>query len=324
MSIDNINIAGRNSVGMPTEHATRPFRWLVKREMWEHDAVQLVPLAAAVIILIAMLLNIPHAYRTGVPTLSSMQPELQRVMLATIFAGIWQVVWTASVLAAMFYCLDALHAERRDRSILFWKSMPVSDLKTVLAKLVLPLLVLPLVAFVVIVVLEVLVTLNVALIAAVSGRSAAFLWSGAPLLPVTIIAGYALLAMTLWLAPIYAWLLLVSAWARRAAFLWAVLPLLALCLLEKIVLDTSRGWDTLTGRFMVSATQAFATGVSGAPFRVDMQPGGLQVNGAFPHDIYAHLTPLEFLSMPGLWLGLVCAAAFVAAALFVRRRRDVL
>ena len=46
-------------------------------------------------------------------------------------------------LVGVFYCLDALHGERRDRSILFWKSLPVSDLTTVLAKASVPCRVLP-------------------------------------------------------------------------------------------------------------------------------------------------------------------------------------
>ena len=44
---------------------------------------------------------------------------------------------------------------------------------------------------------------------------------------------YGLIALALWHAPIYGWLLLVSGWARRATFPWAVLPLLAICVVEK-------------------------------------------------------------------------------------------
>lgn len=322
MSIDNIHIAGRNSVGMPTEHVTRPFRWLLKRELWEHSVVRLVPLAAGAIVLIAMLLSMPHAYHEGMPAIAGQPSGLQRVMLGVLYAGIAQAVWTAMLLAALFYCLDALHAERRDRSILFWKSMPVSDLKTVLAKLTVPMLLMPLLALGVIVALEVIATLGLGLIAWFSGRSLNFVAS-APLLPVTIMIAYALGVMTLWLAPVYGWLLLVSAWAKRGAFLWAVLPPLALLLLER-VLGGTHAWSILVDRFLLRPTQAFQAWASDPLFGVSVRPDGFDMRGTFPHDIYSYMTPVEFLSTPGLWLGLACAAAFIAIALIVRRRRDVL
>ena len=53
-------------------------------------------------------------------------------------------------IVGIFYCLDALHGERRDRSILFWKSLPVSDLTTVLSKVFVPLVILPVLTFAII------------------------------------------------------------------------------------------------------------------------------------------------------------------------------
>ncbi len=128
-------------------------------------------------------------------------------------------------IVGIFYCLDALHGERRDRSILFWKSLPVSDLTTVLSKASIPLVVLPLLAFV--------DHRRHAVDHAAaeqpwscwaSGLSVATLWTHLPLFQMSLMLLYHLLAVHgLWYAPIYGWLLLVSGWARRAPFLWACL-----------------------------------------------------------------------------------------------------
>ena len=104
----------------------------------------------------------------------------------------------------------------------------------------------------------------------------------------------------LWYAPIYGWLLLVSGWARRAPFLWATLPPLAIGVVEKIAFNTTHFAAMLENR------------ISGDAAAVTM-PGRL------PMDPMTHLTPGHFLSSPGLWIGLAIAAAFLAAAVRLRR-----
>ena len=122
---------------------------------------------------------------------------------------------------AIFYCLDALHGERRDRSILFWKSLPVSDLTTVLSKASIPLVIMPL--------LDLCHHRRHAVdhAAAQHRRTAGqavqvsrTFWTQLSLLPDVASAALPPVAVhALWYAPIYGWLLLVSGWARRAAFL---------------------------------------------------------------------------------------------------------
>jgi ABC-2 type transport system permease protein len=202
---------------------------------------------------------------------------------------------------AVFYCLDALHGERRDRSILFWKSLPVSDLTTVLSKASIPLVVLPLLTFAITAATQwIMLLLSTAALLA-SGRSVATLWTQLPLFQMWLGLLYHLVTVhALWYAPIYGWLLLVSAWARRAAFLWAGLPLLAIGITEKIAFNTSHFAAMLQNR-MGGGAEAVTT------------PGGS------PMDPMTHLTPDQFLSSPGLWIGLVAFAAFVAAAVRLRR-----
>ena len=142
-------------------------------------------------------------------------------------------------IVGVFYCLDALHGERRDRSILFWKSLPVSDLTTVLSKAIIPLVILPLVTFAIIVCVQLIMLLMTGVVLLAHGMSPATTWAHVPLFQNWLMLLYGLVAIALWHAPIYGWLLLVSGWARRATFLWAVLPFIAIEILEKIAFNTS-------------------------------------------------------------------------------------
>jgi ABC-2 type transport system permease protein len=207
----------------------------------------------------------------------------------------------------VFYCLDALHGERRDRSILFWKSLPVSDRTTVLAKLSIPLVVLPLLTFAIIVVVQILMWLWTAVLLLANGLplpTSAQL----PLFRSWLVLLYGFIAIKLWHAPIYAWLLLVSGWARRATFLWAVLPILAIAALEAMAFQTRHFLDFVKYRFFGGMSQAFAFNPQDRHPTVDLH----------------QLTPANYLSTPALWLGLIFAAAVIAGVIHLRRSRGPL
>jgi ABC-2 type transport system permease protein len=204
----------------------------------------------------------------------------------------------------VFYCLDALHGERRDRSILFWKSMPVSDLTTVLSKASIPLVVLPLLTFAIIVATQLIMLLLSTAVLLGSGLSVATLWTRLSLFQMSLMLLYHLLTVhVLWHAPIYSWLLLVSGWARRAAFLWAVLPVLVISVVEKIAFNTWH-FAAMLGNRLTGGAEAVA------------------FPGRFPIDPGMQLTPGKFLSSPGLWIGLGVAAILLAAAVRLRRNRE--
>src|SRR5207253_33643 len=175
-----------------------------------------------------------------------------------------------------FYCLDAFYGERRDRSILFWKSLPVSDLTTVLSKAWVPLLILPAVAFAVIVVTQFIMLLISSAVLLSSGL-AGTTWANFNLLQQSVILIYSLIVIALWHAPVYGWALLVSGIARRATFLWAVLPPLAISAFEKITFNTSYFASMLKNRLLDVGDTAFA-------FQMHH---GLSID---------HLTPTRFLS----------------------------
>ncbi len=156
--------------------ASRLLYWSVRRELWEYRSIYIAPLAVAGLFLFGFLIgmnHLRHRIETGL-TLSPMQQQ-ELVAQPYLFAAL--LIMGTTFLVAIFYCLDALHGERRDRSILFWKSLPVSDLTTVLSKASIPLVILPLLTFAVTVVTQSIMLLLSSAVLPQTGLSVATLWS---------------------------------------------------------------------------------------------------------------------------------------------------
>jgi ABC-2 type transport system permease protein len=225
----------------------------------------------------------------------------QHELLAQPYDFAALLIMGTTFIVALFYCLEALHGERRDRSILFWKSLPVSDRMTVISKAAIPLVVLPLLTFAITVLTQATMLLINGVVLMGNGLSVATLWAQLSLPQTWLMLLYHLVAIhALWYAPIFGWLLLVSAWARRLAIIWASLPLLAIALVEKIAFNTSHFAAMLGDR------------IGGGAEAVTM-PGGS------PMDSMTQLTPGHFLASAGLWIGLAMTAAFLAGAVRLRR-----
>jgi ABC-2 type transport system permease protein len=285
--------------------ATRLMYWSVRRELWENRSIYIAPLVVTAVVLFGFLIStigLPQRRRAVL----LLDPARQQAAIEQPYDIAAVMIVLSAFIVGVFYSLDALHGERRDRSILFWKSLPVSDLTTVLSKASIPLVVLPLLIFAMIAATHLIMLLLSTAILLGSGLSAATLWPLFKFIPSPLALIYALIAIALWHAPIYGWLLLVSGWARRAAFLWAVLPFFAISVFERIAFHTLHFASLLQYRFCGWLYQAFA----------------FQVQGGVPIDPLRHLTPGRFLSTPGLWIGLAFAAAFLAAAVRLRRERE--
>jgi ABC-2 type transport system permease protein len=280
--------------------------WSLQRELWENRSIYVAPLAVAAVYLLGFLISLVFLPRRP-RELSAFDPA-QQLILAMPYSHAAMLLMAVALVVGIFYCLDGLHGERRDRSILFWKSLPVSDLTTVLSKATVPLVVLPLLVFALTVSLQIDMRILSAAVVLVSGAGIATPWG--QLLVIDLTLFYSLIVFTLWLAPLYMWLLLVSGWARRAAFVWAVLPPLVVVAFEKIAFHTSYLGSLLIDRCIGFAARAF-----------DLRDkNGVALD---PHFIpLAQLAPARFFSSPSLWIGLIFAAAFVAAAVRLRRYRE--
>jgi ABC-2 type transport system permease protein len=280
----------------PDISAARRFYWSVLRELWETRSIYIAPLGVAAVILAGFLISTIHL-SDKMRAVLALNPAHQNPAIQQPYTIAEDVLMGAFLIVAVFYCLDALYGERRDRSILFWKSLPVSDLTTVLAKASIPVLILPLVTFAVTVVTQSIMALLSTVVLMGSGLRPAALWNHLPLFQMWLglfdhLVGF----HGLWYAPFYCWMLLVSAWARRTPVLWAALPPLAIGVVEKIAFNTSYFTAMLRYRF------------AGSPDADSMDP-------------LTHLSPVPFLISPGLWIGLIVSAAFLVAAIRLRRYR---
>ena len=278
--------------------AARSMYWSVRRELWENPSIYIAPLAAAAVFLFGFVINmVTMRRRIGA---SLLDPAQQHDLLATRYELSAALIMGTALIVGIFYSLDALYGERRDRSILFWKSLPVSDLTTVLSKLTIPLIILPLLSFAISLATQFIMLLLSSVILLGSGVNIAALWAEVSFFHVSLVLLYHLLTVHgLWYAPLYGWLLLVSAWARRAPFLWAVLPPFVISGVERIAFNASHFLALLKERLM--------------------GPGGAMASNRAPQDFMATLIPHHFFSVPGLWIGLALAAVFLAAAVRLRR-----
>ena len=282
--------------------AYRRLLWSVKREVWEYRSIYIAPLAVAVLCLLGFFISMVRL-AARLHGASGLNPMQQFEEMAGPYNSVSEMlIMLSTFIVAIFYCLDSLHGERRDRSILFWKSLPVSDLVTVLSKACIPLVVLPLVTFVITVATQWLMQLAASATLLAMGQSAAPLWAHLWIFHMWWGLLYHLVTIhSLWYAPIFGWLLLVSAAARRAPFLWAALPPLAIGLVEKIAFGTTHFADMLRNR------------IAGSP-----APGS--AGTGFTKMSMTTFTPGLVFS-PGLWIGLALTAIFLAAAVRLRRYR---
>jgi len=228
--------------------------------------------------------------------------------------------WFAMVMSIVgtFYLLDCLLADRKDRSILFWKSLPVSDLKTVLSKLMTAAILIPLIAFAASFVTNLLLLIVGSVDLLVLGLSPwETLWAPNPLFRTSILVFYAMIVQVLWYLPLMGYLMLVSAFAKRAVMVWAVIPPLVISVLEQQLLGTRHFAALIADRL---------GGVFPLAFDVNVREGNVESLGELADKIDRSLFEVidigPLLQSAGFWMGLLVAAGFIAGAVYLRRYGD--
>jgi ABC-2 type transport system permease protein len=265
---------------------------LAKREFWEHRSLWIAPASAAAFLLVTALVGIlfaPGNVRFGGMRMDGemapgLDPISQRAMLMATM-GMASVIVIAACVTVSVYLMDCLYAERKDRSILFWKSLPVSDRDSVLVKFGVAMLVVPAGVFVLQLVTNLLLT---GLVAMASHASPPWLaaWTFSDwLVAQAQFAGYILVTL-LWYAPVAAWFMLASVATTRAPMMFAILPWVILTISERLVLSSANVWHFVATRL--------------TPPRA----------------------PLDRLASPGLWIGLAVAAGMLYMVIRLRRYRD--
>ncbi|MBN8715037.1 MAG: hypothetical protein J0H50_13930 [Xanthomonadales bacterium] len=318
--------------------------WLVKREFWEHrGGFFWAPVITGGIFLLLNLMGIitaevlgaSHGIHIGANgglrhVIEQMDAgDMSRVGFALDIAMYSAMGLLIVVLGfvVFFYCLGALYDDRRDRSILFWKSLPISDASTVLSKVISATVLAPVIAVIVGVIAGVLQLLMVVVTLSFHGLNVWQLLGYAhPFRVLTNLVGYIPLYV-LWALPAVGWLMLCSAWARSKPFLWAVALPVATGLLVT--------WFGIMGLFNQSPLWFWHNIVQRALFSVFPGTGsmfGLNAEGLARHsgnnfdDMGLGLMNLsntyQLLGSPALWIGVLAGIALLAGATWFRRWRD--
>ena len=355
VEINSMNIAERPAPVRAAPHATHKFKLLLKREFWEHKGGFFwAPIWAGGISMVLTLMALIFAevvarraiadgkfdgdsLGSGVNIngldLSILTTKLDADKMRHLAGGIDLSMLTSSMwpmlvlgFVVFFYCLGTLYDERKDRSVLFWKSLPVSDRDTVLSKVASALIVAPALAvgaaivtmFVFLFVISGFVLLH-------SGNPMAIIWG--PGNPLTVAANLVacIPVYALWALPTVGWLMLCSAWSRSKPFLWAILlPVFAWIIVAWFgmmnVFNLDAGWfgRNIVARGLVSVFPGSWYMNSTVTDQVSKQ-----VNG--PGDIAAALDIGKSWAVFGtaeLWIGALIGAVMIFAAIRLRRWRD--
>ncbi len=295
---------------------------LVRRELWEHRSIFVTPAAVALVMALLVLTayvaasGFGEVVDIGIITAQNVGETERRAALMLFLIGNTVIFIIAAGILTIFYCLDSLYAERKNKSILFWRSLPITDAETVVSKLLTAIVAIPLVTFAAVVVAHLVNLLLSSIFVSIEGGSPGHLiWGAVPLFDVWLSVLIILIATPLWLSPFVGWFLFVSAWTKRSPLLTAFLPILILPMIEYFILRT---------HYIGTAIE---TRTSGLPLFGDFDVSvfdddSLRQMTADSVSLLAHIDLIKFVTSPGLWVGLVVCGLFSTAAIYVRRYRD--
>jgi len=310
--------------------------WLVKREFWEHRGGFLwAPLVTGGIFLLLNIMGIitaevigaRHGISIGASgklqnVISQMDAgDMSQVGMALDMAmySSMALIFVVLGFVVFFYCLGAIYDERRDRSILFWKSLPLSDTESVLSKVVSATLVAPVIATLAGIAAGILQLLIVALTLSFHGINVWQLLMLAHPVRVTLNMIGQIPLYLLWALPSVGWLMACSAWARTKPFLWAIALPVATGLLVT--------WFGIMGLFNLPAGWFWQNIVARALFSAF--PGASLI--ASDDLIHTGKNNLDFMDLgntyhllgsANLWIGVAAGVALIVAAIWFRRWRD--
>ena len=305
---------------------------LVHREYWENKgAFRTTPLVIGGLYIVFLLMSIfttahfdneLYTFREAIRLLAE-QPESFRATHGyEVMLGSSLFFTVVLAFVVFFYLLGALYDDRKDRSILFWKSLPASDLLTIASKLLAATVLAPLIFWAVFVVTQVVMAVIASIMVISVGENpwTLFLSVVNPVKAwLVLLASY--LAASIWFLPIYGWLLLVSAFAPRIPLLFAVLPPVVISILQ-IWIDFLRTFTLdsslfgIIGEWVANSPAILTAQVHDGRGTLAL---GVPVTGDFDHSVTI-VNMLDRLFSVQMLVGLAVAAAFLAGALWLRRR----
>jgi ABC-2 type transport system permease protein len=299
---------------------TRAFAWSLRRELWEHRAILYAPLAVAALVVVAMAFN-ARGLREKAAAFAALAPDAQVAAVALPFGLAASTILLTGFVVAVFYCIDALYAERRDRSILFWKSLPVSDRDTVISKSLTALFVGPLIAVAFALVLSLLVLFSLMVLAAFHGLNLFGLVLGDKNFYLVFLQILSFIPVyVLWALPTVGYLLFVSSWAKTKPFLWAVgVPVLGGVILTWVNALAGSPF-VLQGYWKVIVARGLGSVFPGS-WLGQVSESNANIN---PDNAVSMLiaNTYSLLGTANLWIGVAIGLAFLFGAVKMRRYRD--
>ena len=313
----------------------KTMKWLIKREMWEHKgmlvwAPTVIAAVVAVMGLAAVFLgkNINFGQdgdmvNIGTVTIEgAMRTRIAETLSQAYMVSAMPVLMVLGFLV-FFYCLGALNDERRDRSLLFWKSLPVSDLTTVLSKLLLAVVIAPLITLGIGIVLSLVLVLAACFMLLSHGTNLFGALLSSPDFYLTPLRMVGLLPVyILWALPTVGWLLMVSSMVRSKVFLWAVgTPLVASLLL--LWAEKAMHFGINASWFVTHIVNRILLGVVPGSW-LGFETPALALRQAEQPPGPASIFDASWATLGGasVWLGAAAGIAMLAAAVYMRRRRE--
>lgn len=296
---------------------------LVKREIWEHRSLYVTPAVVGLVLVLLALTALVFAsdyqelvdiFIVGAQNIVG-DAERRAAMFALLVGNTIPFLFAGAILT-IFYCLDALYAERKNKSILFWRSLPITDAETVISKVLAAAVAIPLIAFPVIIVTHLLILFVAGVFISVEGGSSMFLvWKSAPIFDFWTGTLIITILLPIWFSPFIGWFLFVSAWTKRSPLLMASLPLIMVPTLEYWVFRTHLVKDAMQTRFeQLPIFKGFDPEVFFNERELVASADAISLLGII--DVG------KFLASPQMWAGVVVCGLFVTAAIYVRRYRD--
>lgn len=296
---------------------------LIRREFWEHRSIWVTPAAIASIVTLGTLTALIFAGEFAVELdvaifgAQNIAGDTERMAVLTgFFVGSSWLFLVGLGILTIFYALDSLYAERKDKSILFWRSLPVTDAETVISKLLTALVLIPVVAIVAIIGTHLINLIVTSIWVSMKGGDAGVLiWGSVPLLDNWLATALAIFGTSIWMSPFLGWFLFVSAYTKRAPLLMAFLPLVLIPMLEGIFLRSAHFAEAVWGR---GAKIPLFSGIDMEGF---FDEGHARVKEEMV-SLLAYLDLTRFVTSIDTWIGIFVCGLLTTAAIYVRRYRD--
>lgn len=317
------------------------FTCLLRREMWEHTSLKNIPLTLLLFVVLANLAfvfvigNTDSSFTIGmgdttqnpgnyIDVFSQMDSEKQTSIINGTMITTGMIINSILLIVMFFYLLDSLYGERKDRTILFWKSLPVSNRTTVLSKLSIATIIIPVIIFITTVVANLITLALQSYTLLHNNHAAALLWQQVDMTGLSLFSIFLLIQQTIWYFPVMGWLLFCSSWCRKPPIIVAALiPAMLVFIDSSFVLGT--GISEILLERLPLGIMSMQIGNENSLMTYPYSMSGQQLPG-YNMTAGIHLPAFDdigrFLGNIKVWMGIIIGLFFTGLAISLRRWRD--